>query len=171
MPDKKIHVCAKEDEKEGVDAFMKVRYLTDSDIPGAAGIEAVCFSEPWSEKALSDTLHSAYGVLLCTDPDGDGTEKELLSGYAGMYVMGDDADVTNVAVLPEYRRRGIGRALVEALCAEARARGARLLHLEVRASNSPALALYEASGFVRDGVRRNFYRKPAEDAVLMTKTL
>ena len=128
-------------------------------------VNCIAFDKPPEQPAFA-------AMVQCDDCFFYGYEEDgRLIGTTLLYTRNGNAGIHEVSVLPEYRRRGIGRALVEALCAEARARGARLLHLEGRASNSPALALYEASGFVRDGVRPNFYRKPAEDAVLMTKTL
>ena len=153
---------------------MYIRPVGDADIPAVAAIEKVCFSEPWSEKSLSDTLHSPLAVLYCAEcavcslsPHPAGT----LAGYAGMYVTGEDAEITDVAVLPEFRRMGAASELLRALFSAAKERGARYLHLEVRASNAAALALYEKCGFVRDGVRKHFYKNPPEDAVLMTAEL
>lgn len=141
---------------------MSLRRLSRSDATALADIDAVCFSVPWRktsfEEALDGVGYAFFGYF----------EGERLLGYAGMLAVLDEADVTNIAVLPEARRRGVGRCLVEALIAEAVVRGVKLLHLEVRESNTVARALYESLGFVTDGRRKGYYRQPTEDAVLMT---
>ena len=153
---------------------MRFRPVADGDIPAVAAIENACFAEPWSEKSLSDTLHSPLAVLYCAECEVCSlsvTPAGTLAGYAGMYVTGEDAEITDVAVLPQFRRMGAARGLLGELFSAARERGARYLHLEVRASNEAALALYETCGFRRDGVRKHFYKNPAEDAILMTAEL
>ena len=142
---------------------FSIRPAVLCDIPAIAGIEAACFSDPWSEKALTETMENPIAALLCAK-SGDG----ITAGYVGVYFMGEDADITNVAVLPAHRRKGLADSLITALEALCRERGVLRLHLEVRASNVPAIALYEKHGFFRDGLRRNYYRNPREDAVLMT---
>jgi [ribosomal protein S18]-alanine N-acetyltransferase len=93
---------------------------------------------------------------------------EQVLGYAGMFLVGPEADVQTVAVARTAQGRGIGRRLVGALVDQARARGATVLHLEVRADNVPALGLYEQLGFVADGRRRDYYGR-GRDAVLMSR--
>ena len=141
---------------------MSVRRLSRSDAAALADIDAVCFSVPWSKTSFAEALdgvgYAFFGYF----------ERERLLGYAGMLAVPDEADVTNVAVCPEYRRRGIARRLVDVLIEEARERGITRLHLEVRESNIAARALYESLGFVTDGRRKGYYRQPTEDAVLMT---
>lgn len=125
-------------------------------------LDAQCFSLPWSENSFAEALNGkGYSFFGCF-------EGERLLGYGGMLTVLDEADVTNVAVLPEARRQGIGRALVEALIEEAKARDLVCLHLEVREGNEGARRLYEALGFVTDGRRKGYYRQPTEDAILMT---
>lgn len=143
---------------------FRVRSVTAADIPALAGIEAACFSEPWSAWALTETLDCAYAHLICIETGS------VLAAYGGLYLLGDSADITNIAVLPAYRRRGFGAAVLSALAAYAYERGAQTVHLEVRASNAAAIALYTRFGFVCDGIRRHYYKNPAEDAHLMTYT-
>ena len=141
---------------------MRPCRLTPEDAPKLAAIDALCFADPWSERSFADALQGAgYAFFGCLGKEG-------LLGYAGMLTVLDEADVTNVAVLPTARRQGIGRSLVEALIAEARRREVRLLHLEVREGNEGARALYEGLGFRVDGRRKAYYRHPTEDAILMT---
>lgn len=102
------------------------------------------------------------GIFLVAEQDGAAV------GYVGCQTVLDEGYITNVAVSPACRRQGIGRALVGALASHARGQGLTFVTLEARASNAPAIALYEGAGFRRVGVRRNFYTAPIEDAVLMT---
>ncbi len=142
-----------------------VRAAEDADIPAIAVLENLCFSAPWSENALSDTLHSPYGKLFCAELDGQ------IIAYGGAYLLGDDADITNIATHPDHRRRGAAAAILKTLIAYANEHGVGALHLEVRASNAPATALYERFGFAVDGIRKNYYKNPTENAVLMTLSL
>ena len=141
---------------------ISVRTACEADLPAIAEIERQCFSVPWSEGALADTLHSGYAHLVLAQ-DGD-----TVIAYGGIYLLGDDADITNIATLPSHRRRGAASAILSALEDCAFSRGAAAVHLEVRQSNTAAAALYASRGFTVDGIRRNYYKNPTEDAVLMT---
>ncbi len=139
--------------------------LEHSRIGEVAAIEALCFSDPWSEASfLSTAENGTYSFYAAIDPV---TGK--VCGYGGIYTVCDSADVTTVAVLPDYRGRGIGLMIMSSLISDAEKRGAVAVHLEVRESNLPAIALYEKCGFTKDGRRKGYYRFPREDAVLMTK--
>ena len=133
-------------------------------LPAVAALEAAVFHAPWSEKSLE---------LLCTENafgyvclDG-----ERAVSYGGMTTVLDEGQITDIATLAEYRRRGLAEAVLGALFDEARARGLKQVTLEVRESNLAAIALYEKFGFVIVGRRPRFYRSPAEAAVLMTAAL
>ncbi len=133
--------------------------MSAADLSEAAHLECLCFAEPWSEQSLS---------LLC-GTDGFGVVVTLggrVVAYGGMTTVLDEGSVTNIATHPDFRRRGFGRMAVEALLCEAKRRGLRSVFLEVRESNTPARSLYESMGFRSCGVRKNFYRHPAEHAVL-----
>ena len=91
-----------------------------------------------------------------------------MAGYAGLQTVLDEGSITNVAVLPEFRRRGAARALLEELLARGKAMDLAFLTLEVRASNAPAIALYTGLGFQEVGRRRGYYEAPREDALLFT---
>lgn len=130
-------------------------------------LEALCFSEPWSEASLAASLEQPpYTWYAAIDP----SEGALL-GYAGLYTVRDEADITRIAVLPQFRRRGIGSLLLKELIGYAARRGIVRLQLEVRESNAAARLLYERFGFVTDGIRKRYYRHPTEDAVLMSRDL
>ena len=132
--------------------------------PGAARLDQQVFpGEAWSTEAFlreADAPGSCYFTVVL---DGE------VIGFAGMRQVLDECSVTNIAVAPEYRRQGLGRALLGQLIDRCRETGAAFLTLEVRASNQPAINLYESMGFSPEGRRKNFYRQPAEDAILMTK--
>ena len=132
--------------------------MTEEHIPTIAHIERACFSEPWSEQALSEELGVPSAVLLTALLDG------RVAGYMGTHHLGDCAYVCNVAVSPEYRRRTVASALVGAQIAAARNAGMGEITLEVRSSNQPARALYEKFGFTRLGTRPGFYSNPKENA-------
>ena len=142
-----------------------VRAAEETDIPAIAVLEHLCFSAPWSETALTDTLNSPYAKLFCAEMDG------TVIAYGGIYLLGDDADITNIATHPDHRRCGAAAEILQTLMAYAKEHGATALHLEVRASNAPATALYERFGFAVDGIRKNYYKNPTENAVLMTLSL
>ena len=139
---------------------MVVRLMTAADISSVAALEAACFSRPWSEEALFEELHNPTARFLVADDNG------LVVGYMGMHALLDEGAITNVAVSPAHRRRGIARALLRHQAAWGGQNGLSRLMLEVRASNIAARALYEQEGFVFDGVRPRFYDRPVEDAAL-----
>ena len=128
-----------------------------------AELEALCFSEPRSQAALLDELSDpGRHLLLAARREGE------LAGYVGLEYVLDEGYITDVAVFPRFRRQGAARALLTELARRGRAMGLSFLTLEVRASNASALALYTSLGYRQAGLRRNFYRSPVEDAVLMT---
>lgn len=143
---------------------MTVIPMAQEHIPALAALEHTCFAVPWSAAALAEELenpHAAFQVAV------DGTGQVL--GYVGCYCVADEGQIANVAVAPAARRQGVARALLAALERLAAERGLSRLTLEVRVSNTPAIALYEGAGFVRDGVRPGFYREPREDAAIYSK--
>lgn len=137
-----------------------VRPMKAGDAPALAGIEAACFSHPWTQEGLREETDNPAACFLVAEKDG------APAGYAGMHIGGEEGFLANVAVDPACRRFGIASALLEALIAEGRVRGLTRLTLEVRPSNRAAVALYEKKGFQKDGVRPGFYRDPAEDAAI-----
>lgn len=131
-------------------------------IPEVARLEIVCFSQPWSEKSLSEELCNENSFFLVAVSD-------KVLGYIGVQEICGEAYVTNVAVFGECRRYGIGRALLNAACGGAQMRGCEFITLEVREGNRAAIALYESQGFEKAGVRRDFYSSPTENGVIYTK--
>ncbi|HIY54222.1 MAG TPA: ribosomal protein S18-alanine N-acetyltransferase [Candidatus Agathobaculum merdavium] len=139
---------------------MTIVPMAERHLAVLAEIEKACFHAPWSESMLREEL--GKGIFLVAERGGQAV------GYVGCQTVLDEGYITNVAVSPDCRRQGIARALIAKLTDEARAAGLAFVTLEVRASNAPAIALYEGAGFGRVGVRKNFYTAPTEDAVLMT---
>lgn len=139
---------------------LRVLPLCAEHLPALAEIESACFSEPWSRESLAIlTRDGGFGVVAMLDGRA--------VAYGGMTTVLDEGSITNIATLPEFQGRGLGHAVVRALLGEAKKRGIATVFLEVRPSNAPALALYRGEGFTECGRRKNFYRLPTEDAVLM----
>lgn len=134
-----------------------------SHLPQIAALERVCFSSPWSEDLLAQMLYKETASYLVAQGE-DGT----VLGYAGLDVVLDEGYIDNIAVQPEYRRQGIASALLDTFEHFGKAHLA-FLTLEVRASNTSAIALYQKHGFSQAGLRKNYYAAPKEDALLMTK--
>ncbi len=127
-------------------------------------LEKICFSRPWSKRMLGEELENACAAFLVAE-DADSGQ---VVGYAGVLVMADEGYITNVAVFPEYRRRGIGAQIIEVFMKFARANRLAFLTLEVRPSNAAAIALYQGFGFEEVGRRKNYYDLPKEDALILT---
>ena len=142
-----------------------LRELTPEDLPRIVEIERSSFSTPWRRSTFE-------GLLRRTDTDLIGATIEgRLVGYAITWTIIDQAELGNVAVAPEARRRGLGRLLVEAALRRVRARGARECFLEVRESNDGARRLYQSLGFSPIGRRRRYYSDPTEDALVLRASL
>jgi len=125
-----------------------------------AAIERATFSDPWPASDFAECVASGMPFLVA---DGRGT----VLGYAIAHGAADEAEILNVGVAPAHRRQGVGRALVEQLLAALRDAGARVVYLEVRASNVIARRLYESMGFQEVARRARYYRRPVEDAVIL----
>ncbi len=139
---------------------MTVVPMQQSHIDAIAALEQACFSEPWSAAALAEELSNPHAVFRVA------MEGNSLLGYVGMHHLVDEGFVTNVAVSPDARRRGVARALLADLAAYGKAQGLYRITLEVRVGNAPARTLYESEGYTLDGVRPRFYSHPTEDAAI-----
>ena len=128
-----------------------------------AELEKRCFHDPWSLNSISSELTSDLSCWVVA------LENDQVVGYVGSQTVLGETDMMNLAVSPEYRRMGIGEALVNALVPRLAERGSHSLMLEVRVSNKPAIQLYEKLGFVQVGRRPNYYRNPKEDALILRK--
>ena len=149
-----------------MDTSLNVRIvpMNGDHLDEVAELERVCFSTPWSRNMLSEELENDCSAMLVA-LDGEGH----VAGYAGVQVILDEGYITNVAVFPEYRRQGVAAKLLAVFENFARGNKLAFLTLEVRASNAPAIALYRKHGFEEAGRRKNYYTKPAEDAIIMTR--
>lgn len=127
-----------------------------------AALEALCFSQPWTLEGLREELSCPTAAFFAAELDGE------TAGYAGMHCAAGACYMDNLAVFPRFRRGGVGRALMGALIARAKTENADFLSLEVRPSNAAAAALYRSLGFREAGRRKNFYRDPPEDALILT---
>ena len=137
--------------------------MTAAHLPQVAALEKLCFpADPWSEELFRTALEHPHTILLAAEGDDGG-----VLGYAVLSAVLDEGNLDNIAVGPRCRRRGVADALLSALTDLGRGR-LSVLFLEVRASNLPAVALYEKHGFVPVGRRKNYYESPREDALLMT---
>lgn len=145
---------------------MLIRRMTEKDVSAVVQIEDACFSMPWSVQSFQDSISRKDTLfLVCEQMDAEGITH--IAGYIGMYQSFEEGSITNVAVLPECRKQGIGQKLVSAAKNEAGKAGIETIFLEVRVSNQPAIALYEKMGFEKLGVRKRFYEHPTEDAYIM----
>ena len=144
---------------------MIIEKMNAAHVSQIAELEKLCFSDPWSEKSIETELSCRLSVWLVA------LEGEQVVGYVGSQTVIDESDMMNIAVHPDFRRRGIAEALVAELEAALRQRGSRALTLEVRDSNASAIALYEKLGFSQVGLRKNYYRNPKEDARILRKEL
>ena len=142
---------------------MTITEMKAAHVPQVAELERICFADPWSEKSVASELDNKWALWFVA------LEEDKVAGYIGSQTSIDETDVMNVAVHPDFRRRGIAETLVNALVTELKNRGSHALMLEVRASNAPAIALYEKLGFVQVGCRKNYYRNPKEDALILRK--
>ena len=128
-------------------------------------LERICFSRPWSRKMLAEELENQCAAFLVAE---DAVTGNAL-GYAGLLVAADEGYITNVAVFPEQRRRGIAGQLLQVFLNFAEANHLAFLTLEVRPSNAAAIALYQGFDFQEAGRRKNYYQQPREDAIIMTR--
>ena len=128
-----------------------------------AALEKLCFSDPWSEKSVGSELENPLSLWLVAEEEG------AVGGYVGSQTVMGETDMMNVAVHPDYRIQGIATALIVGLVEELLRQGSHCLTLEVRASNETAIRVYERLGFTELGRRKNYYRNPREDALILRK--
>lgn len=144
---------------------MVIRKGTKEDIEAIYAIELESFSVPWSLESITKELENEMAYYVVAEEDGQ------VLGYAGLWDVVGEGQITNIAVRPSGRRKGIGKRLVEGLMAYGKEKGLEVLILEVRESNEAAIRLYSQAGFKDIGKRKNYYTKPTEDAILMALTL
>jgi ribosomal-protein-alanine N-acetyltransferase len=148
-----------------------LRRAAGSDVAALAALEAACFTHPWTESQLREEVEGGHdgAVLVLVGPLGSGAGREEIRAYCSYRLARDEMQVMNVAVAPGLRRRGLGRFLLDFAIRRAARAGARTAFLEVRAGNLEARALYESLGFRQLGRRREYYREPVEDALVLRR--
>ena len=143
--------------------MIRLTTMTADHVAQVAALEKICFHDPWSENSVASELKNPLSLWLVA------LDGETVAGYVGSQSVEGEADMMNVAVHPEHRRRGIARMLINELTDALAKQGVHSLALEVRSSNAPAIALYEQLGFSQVGRRPNYYRNPKEDALILRK--
>lgn len=142
---------------------MIITNMNDGHVSQVAQLEKLCFSDPWSENSIASELENPLALWLVAEKNG------AVVGYVGSQTVMDETDMMNIAVHPDHRRQGIAEALIEALIIALKQKGSYCLTLEVRISNENARRLYEKLGFCQAGIRKNYYRNPREDAIILRK--
>ena len=144
---------------------MTFREMLVEDLDQVVDIEQNLFSVPWTKEGFLTYLMKKETMFFVVE------EKERILGYCSMMTVLDEGDILNVAVRSDRQKEGIGQFLVDSMLRMAEMQGIRLVHLEVRQGNGTARRLYQRLGFKEDGLRRDYYENPVENAVLMTKTM
>lgn len=144
-----------------------LRPAVEADLNQIVQIERACFADPWTEESFRRLLAGPPAIfqVLIVPPD------DAIAGYVIAFAVGEDAELLNVAVEPNSRGKGLAGQMLDAVLIELSARGVRTAFLEVRDSNRAARALYGSRGFTEIGRRRNYYRRPVEDALVMRRVL
>lgn len=137
--------------------------MGEEHLDSLAELERICFSQPWSRQALAEELENDSAFFFVAETDGE------VSGYVGLMITAGQSYITNVAVFPKFRRMGVAKMLLERLFSIAEKCELEFISLEVRPSNENAILLYKSLGFEEIGQRKNFYRNPTENALIMTK--
>lgn len=143
---------------------MKLRSMKIEDVDKVSEIEADSFTTPWNKDAFEGSiLQENYRLLVAVNDEDDSD----IYGYCSFYYVMDEAEIPNVCVRRDKRKLGIGYEMLSKLLEIAKEAGVHTIYLEVRASNNAAIALYKKLGFSENGIRRDFYEKPREDALIM----
>ncbi|MDF2949208.1 MAG: rimI [Sedimentibacter sp.] len=145
--------------------MVSIRGMRYDDLDQITEIEKICFSLPWSKNSFEQELKNELAYYQCAEENGK------IMGYMGMWKIIDECHITNVAMLPEYRNRGIASLLISKMIEICKCSEIHNMTLEVRQSNLPAISLYEKFGFVSVGKRPRYYMKPIEDAIIMWKKI
>ena len=142
---------------------MDIIAMGEAQVKEVAELETLCFRDPWSENSVRQELTNPLSLWLVAVEEG------RVAGYVGSQTVMGETDMMNVAVHPDFRRRGVAEKLILVLCEKLRQAESHCLTLEVRASNAPAIHLYEKLAFSQIGRRPGYYRNPREDALILRK--
>lgn len=149
------------DRKDSVPETVSIRPMTAADLESVWQLERQCFSDPWSMKLLEEGLNGSYDRFFAAESDGQ------ICGYANLRIIAGEGEIERIAVDSRFRRQGVGRELMEKMEEAASMEGVGDITLEVRESNTAARKLYESFGFAEEGRRKEYYRNPTEDGVIM----
>jgi ribosomal-protein-alanine N-acetyltransferase len=141
--------------------MIKTRLMTEQDIEQVSEIEKATFTQPWSEAAFRDSLNREDTIYVVA------YEENAVVGYCGLWNIVNEGNINNVAVSQKYRGQQIGFEMLTKLIELGNAQNIEAYTLEVRKSNEAAIKLYEKLGFVNEGIRKDFYDNPIEDAFIM----
>lgn len=144
---------------------MIARKANKNDTARIAEIERAVFSDSWSESGIDETMNQKASRVYV------GVEGNEIIGYVITYTVLDEGEVARIAVSPDFRRQGVAEMLLDKVISDGKQSGVGMWYLEVRESNIAAQKLYKKKGFVETGIRKDFYEKPKENAVLMNKSL
>ena len=145
--------------------MLIVRNMIESDVEEIASMESAIFSDAWTARSIEETYNQSQAFIVTAELN------DKLAGYCIVYFVLDEGEIARIAVDNSLRRQGVGRKLLEQVEIICKEKGITRLMLDVRESNENARAFYKSLGFEEDGVRKNFYEMPKEDAVLMSKAL
>ncbi len=146
--------------------LIRIRPMTAEDLGIVSSIEETVFSMPWTEDGFVSAIKMpGSNYLVAEDENGN------IVGYCGYYSCMDEAEITNVAIAPAFRKKGYATIMLKELLRLAKENGIEKVVLEVRFSNHNAIGLYEKLGFQTLGIRKDFYEKPKEDAIIMLLTI
>ena len=141
------------------------RNMTEQDVIPVAELEKKVFSDAWTSTGIYETFCQDQAFVTVAENDGE------IVGYCIIYYVMDEAEIARIAVDEKVRRQGLGRGLLDFVCECCKVKHVQRLLLDVRESNVGARTFYQQYGFVEDGIRKNFYELPKENAVLMSKIL
>lgn len=142
---------------------MTIVKMNENHVSQIAELEKLCFNDPWSRNSIASELDNKLSFWLVAEENGN------VLGYVGSQTVLGETDMMNIATHPDYRKKGIGTALITALIDVLAKQGSHSLMLEVRASNDSAISVYKKLGFSEVGRRKNYYRNPKEDALILRK--
>lgn len=145
--------------------MIDISIMTAADADEVAAVDKICFTVPWSAKSFHDEAENEIAIYFVARDNGK------CIGYAGFWNVSGEGDITNVAVLPEYRRQGVASKIITEMIKKANELSLELLTLEVRRSNAAAQSLYNKFGFEVIGERKRYYSDNREDALIMTLKL
>ena len=142
---------------------MQIRRMSEEDIAAVVKLEQQIFSSPWSKASIEKAYQLEENIYLVAEAEG------IIAGYCGIWTSFETADLCNIAVNPDYRRKGIAGEILEQAFQLCQQRRIEQMLLEVRESNEPAIVLYEKYHFEKIDIRKGYYRNPTENAIIMQR--